>query len=93
MPSNETPLVDFSAFMKLPEERLLRVRWLTGFAADDVASVGFIDEAGNIHTVSVKDNIYAGKGVSDLVAKAIVAYRASGAEIYRRSLVPGASLP
>lgn len=86
VPSRARPLVDFSAFRQTAGETLPKVSWLTGFAADEVSSVGVIDQSGGVHAVSVRDNIYASRDVPGLRVTALVAYSASGTEIYRQSL-------
>jgi hypothetical protein len=89
LPSSDMPLVDFSALKKAPGERLPRVQWLSGFAADGVAEVGLVDESGDVHVTPVVRNVYSADGVVSESARAIVALDGAGREMHRMSLAVG----
>jgi hypothetical protein len=87
MPSDSRPLVDFSPGIKRPGEGFLRVRYIAGIAADDVASVGFVDQSGAVFRVPVVNNLYGTDDASLAALKvvAVVAFDANGTEIFRQS--------
>lgn len=88
VPSEDRPLVDFSAARRAPGSLLPEVQALTGFAADGVASVALVDEAGQLHSVPVRNNVYVSDELSGITAQALVALDRSGNVVYRRSASP-----
>ncbi len=87
VPNDSKPLVDFSAAIKRPQESLMRIQRLAGFAADQIRKVGIIDEGGSVHTVPVVANVYATDVLEDTPARYIVAFDARGKEVYRHRLM------
>ena len=89
-PSPEQPILNLgSAFKTTPLPRQITyILRLGGFAADGVASVGYVDTNGVTHTTPVVDNIYATDWFDeDVPAIAIVALDAEGRELYRDPLL------
>lgn len=85
-PSPEQPILSVaSAFKMTPHpHQVTYILRLGGFAADGVASVGYIDTKGVTHTTPVVDNIYATDWFEeDVAVTAIVALDAEGRELYR----------
>jgi hypothetical protein len=88
-PSPQQPILNLgSAFKSTPHpHKVTYILRLGGFAADGVASVGYIDTKGVIHTTPVVDNIYATDWFEeDVAVTAIVALDAEGRELYRDPL-------
>ena len=95
-PSPTNPILGLASSFRSPPayespsgHRVTYITRLGGFAADGVASVGYIDTNGVTHTTPVVDNIY-GRIVSEegVEAIAIVALDAEGREIHRQPLGP-----
>lgn len=87
-PSPSRPILDLSSFMSPNPREIVYITRLSGFAADGVASVGYIDTNGVTHTTPVIDNIYAiDLFHKDVAATAIVALDSEGRELYKRPLL------
>lgn len=85
-PSPATPIQDFSGFSL---DRLTNASYLTrlvGFAADGVKAVGVLDRNGSVHSTQVKSNLYLLGEAPKTPVVAIVAFDASGQEVYRIQL-------
>lgn len=80
-PSTEMPILDLSPVTADPTNHTTTLLNLQGFAADGVARVGVVDQAGVLHAARVASNTYQVDG--PIVAQSLVAFDASGAEIYR----------
>jgi hypothetical protein len=80
-PSPGLPVLDFSHFRAA---RTGVVDRLAGFAADGVASVAVVDDAGTtIASAPVVDNLYAAVDLPQVPAAAVVARDSAGNELHR----------
>lgn len=85
-PSEQSPVLDASSFTYDVATGESRLTSLAGFAADGVAQVGIVDEAGRLHLTRVVRNVYAASDAAGTVATAVVGLDHRGGEIYRMPL-------
>jgi len=83
-PSKDAPILDLSPLAFNPTNRTTTLLALRGFAADGVTRVGVVDKAGVLHATDVVSNTYDLQ-TGPVDAATIIAFDASGAEIYRQS--------
>lgn len=85
-----TRTVDLSTYETRVGSDAVRLLRVAGVAADDVASVGFVDAQGaNVLRTPVRDNVYAADDPPGRPVAAVVAYDAAGTPLERHALGPG----
>lgn len=88
-PTEQTPILDQSAFIHDASTGEVRVLAVEGLAGDTVAEVGVIDASANVRKVKVRKNLYQFTRLPESPVSAIVAVDESGGEIYRIDLTKG----
>ncbi|HZC28454.1 MAG TPA: hypothetical protein VE269_01850, partial [Gaiellaceae bacterium] len=94
-PSPDRPVADFSVFFQRPSDPQPRVGRLTGFAADGVDKVGFLDSSGKlVAPVPVVDNTYLREtGIPTSGVTAIAAFTRDGKRVFCEDIGRGVASP
>ena len=85
-PNADNPILDQSGLQVDLATGQVHVTMLRGVASDAVTRVGVVDAAGQLHATPVRNNLYLLEHVPAGADKAIVAFDASGAQIFTHAL-------